>query len=186
MSEGEEKRPVGRPHIPINPARLEEIVMIGATCLECASEFNCSEDTIVNFVKDNYGMNFSEFRDFHFAKTQIRLKRAQLQIALGGKFKKMIKTRKRTKNPDGSVTIEEVPTVYEYEAPPNVRMLEFLGRALLKQSDESAAVPEHLKNLSTEAPKVEIIVNSKEPVPDKIVESWVDQEAIVADLVEDP
>ena len=74
----------GRKPIEIDQGRLEGMVTYGATCLDCANEFDCSEDTIVNFVKKTYGMNFSEFSNKKQGTIRMKLRHKQIQMALEG------------------------------------------------------------------------------------------------------
>lgn len=86
----DEKRPVGRPPIPIDPGRLEGMVSYGATCLECAEQFNCSDDAIVAFIKRTYGMNFAEFAYKKQGNIRLRLRQKQIDLALKGSIPMLI------------------------------------------------------------------------------------------------
>ena len=73
----------GRPStVKIDAHLLETIMSYGATCLDCANEFDCSEDTIVRFIKSKWGMNYAEFSKKRQGKVRIKLRQKMLQLAL--------------------------------------------------------------------------------------------------------
>jgi hypothetical protein len=83
--------PAGRPiYKSIDPGKLEGMVMYGATCLECANEFDCSEDTIVRFVKKHYRMNYAEFSYKKQGSIRLRLRQKQIKMALDGNVPMLI------------------------------------------------------------------------------------------------
>ena len=81
MSNDEENK-TGRPRIKIDAGKLEGMVMYGATCLDCAGIFNCSEDTIVRFIRRKYKMSFAEYSDKKKSTIRMKLRQKQLELAL--------------------------------------------------------------------------------------------------------
>lgn len=74
----------GRPRIKIDKNVLDVMLQYGATCLDCADKFNCSEDTIANYIKRKYKMNFSEYSHKRQATVRMKLREKQIQMALNG------------------------------------------------------------------------------------------------------
>lgn len=166
----------GRPPIPIDPEKLEHIVSLGGTCLECASEFKCSEDTIQRFVEERYGTNFAAFRDYHHAKLQTQIRQAQVKLAMGYTTKKNVKRKRKHHDPKLGVVIEEFWETIEVRVPPNPLMLKWLGVQVLGQTDRVLVRPDALKALSGPEPlTLDITVKTDKPI-ETLTAEWVDQE----------
>ena len=75
---------MGRPQINIDKSQFENLLEMNATLREIAGWFKCSEDTIENFSKREYGMTFSECFEKYSQKGKISLRRAMFKSAMGG------------------------------------------------------------------------------------------------------
>lgn len=80
----------GRKPAKIDPGKLEILCRYGASCLDCADEFDCSEDTIVRYIKDNYGLNFKDYRKKKQGKVRMQLRQKQIEVALNGNVSMLI------------------------------------------------------------------------------------------------
>ena len=80
----------GRPPIEINQEVLEAMMQYGATCLDCAGRFMCTTDTIVNYIKANYDMNFSELSDKMMHGVRLKLRERMFRAAMDGNTAMMI------------------------------------------------------------------------------------------------
>ena len=86
-----EKKPrMGRPKIEINMFEFDKLCQIHATLIEIAGWFNCSEDTIENYIKKVSKMTFSEYYKNHQGKGKISLRRKQYQAAMDGNITMLI------------------------------------------------------------------------------------------------
>lgn len=74
----------GRPKKEIPEAQLRGIMRLHPTIKDCASFFECSEDTIENVIKRDYGVNFSVFREQNMVHTRFALIRKAIQKATAG------------------------------------------------------------------------------------------------------
>lgn len=74
----------GRPKVEINSEMLDAILSFGASCADCAGQFNCSEDTIARFIKSQHGVTFAEYSDKKRALIRNKLRQKQIQMALSG------------------------------------------------------------------------------------------------------
>lgn len=185
--EGElvQPNPVGPPTIPIDPEKLSYMVQYGATCAECASEFKCSEDTIVRFVIRTFGMNYAEFSKHYRGQVLIRLKEAQIKTALGHTEERTVLKRRKIKRkgidangrPYEEITDEWVPYTVKHTMAPNAFMQIWLGKNLLGQIDhERAAPPESANSLPYDKPTIVVNVTSPKPDMESIKKEWTDQE----------
>jgi len=80
----------GRPSIPIDFDVLEAMMQYGATCLDCAGRFMCSEDTIQRAVKEHYEMNYAALSDKLMHKVRIKLRQKMFDSAMSGNTAIMI------------------------------------------------------------------------------------------------
>lgn len=85
-----EKSQYGRPKIPIDSDKLDIMLSYGATCLECAEQFHCSEDTIVRFVKEMHGITFADYAFKKQGSVRLRLRQKQINMALEGSIPMLI------------------------------------------------------------------------------------------------
>ena len=74
----------GRPRKEIDKNQFENLCNINATLKEIAGWFKCSEDTIENWCKREYGENFSVVYEKYSQEGKISLRRAQIKLALNG------------------------------------------------------------------------------------------------------
>ena len=72
---------MGRPSIEIDVEEFEKLCNIQCTELEIAGFFNCSDDTINNWCKKQYGETFSEVFKKLSAPGKISLRRTQFRQA---------------------------------------------------------------------------------------------------------
>ncbi len=82
--------PVGRPPIEIDWDAFSKLLEFQATKRECASFFDCSEETIENKIRDKYGCNFSAFKEQKGGKGKISLRRRQFEVAMNGNVTMLI------------------------------------------------------------------------------------------------
>jgi len=80
----------GRPKIKINEDVLNAMLEYGATCMDCAGKFSCSEDTIVNWLKKHKKMNFSEYSNKMMYKVRMKLREKMFNSAMSGNTAIMI------------------------------------------------------------------------------------------------
>ena len=73
--------PNGRPPVPIDVKQFENLCSLQCTKKEIASFFECSEDTIENWCKKNYGATFSATFEQKSQKGKISLRRTQFKLA---------------------------------------------------------------------------------------------------------
>lgn len=71
----------GRPEVKIDRKQFENLCGLQCTLEEIAGWFDCSEDTIENFCKKEYGMIFSEVFKIKRGKGKISLRRSQWRLA---------------------------------------------------------------------------------------------------------
>lgn len=84
------KRKVGRPKgtkifsDPEKQRQLEALLKLKPTLNDCAGFFKCDRDTISDFIKDEYGYTFDEYRERCMSHTRFALVRQALEQAKGG------------------------------------------------------------------------------------------------------
>jgi hypothetical protein len=72
---------VGRPKTPIDKIQFEKLCSMQCTLEEIAGFFNCCDDTINNWCKENYDDNFSGVFKKKSQGGKISLRRNQFKIA---------------------------------------------------------------------------------------------------------
>lgn len=72
---------VGRPRIEIDKDTFEKLCGIQCTLEEIASFFDCCDDTINNWCKENYGESFSGVFKKKSAAGKMSLRRIQFKLA---------------------------------------------------------------------------------------------------------
>lgn len=72
---------MARPRIKIDRTEFQKLCGLLCTLEEIASWFNCSEDTIENFCKREYGARFSEVYKKYSAVGKISLRRNQMKLS---------------------------------------------------------------------------------------------------------
>jgi hypothetical protein len=80
----------GRPSIFDDPKRdyeLKQLMRLRPTLKDCASFFDCHTDTIEKYIKRQYKIKFSEFRETHMVHTRFNIIRALLKTAEAGNVK---------------------------------------------------------------------------------------------------
>ena len=75
---------MGRPPIDISKEAFESLCRIQCTSVEVAAFFKCSDDTITNWCKKEYGMTFSEVFKQYKSEGKVSLRRALYKSALSG------------------------------------------------------------------------------------------------------
>ena len=81
---------MGRPRIPIDKKEFEKLCELQCTSIEIAGFFDCSDDTINNWCKENYQdengnpMTFSDVFKIKSAGGKISLRRQQWKSARNG------------------------------------------------------------------------------------------------------
>lgn len=81
---------VGRPRKKIDKEQFEKLCVMQCTLNEIAGWFECSEDTIENWCKKEYGENFSDVLKRRASKGKISLRRSQFQAAEAGNVTMLI------------------------------------------------------------------------------------------------
>ena len=81
---------VGRPKKKIDKEQFEKLCVMQCTLNEIAGWFECSEDTIENWCKKEYGENFSDVLKRRASKGKISLRRSQFQAAEAGNVTMLI------------------------------------------------------------------------------------------------
>lgn len=75
----------GRPKKDIPEAQLKAIMRLNPTLKDTAAFFECSEDTIINYVEEYTGSrDFSAFREENMVQTRFHLIRNALKMAEKG------------------------------------------------------------------------------------------------------
>lgn len=74
----------GRPRIEISKDDFEKLCGICCTLTDIAGFFNCSEDTIENWCKREYGDTFSEVYKKKSSVGKVSLRRKQYEVAMKG------------------------------------------------------------------------------------------------------
>lgn len=64
---------MGRPPVGIDRDKLEGLMAFNPTLADTAAFFKCSESTIGEFIKDQYGITFQEFRSQRMIHTKLKL-----------------------------------------------------------------------------------------------------------------
>ena len=77
----EEKNLGGRPRIEIDKQQFENLCRLQCTLIEIADFFDCSEDKIEMWCKEEYNKGFSEVFRQKRGKGKISLRRTQWQLA---------------------------------------------------------------------------------------------------------
>lgn len=72
---------MARPRIKIDKAEFQKLCGLMCTLEEIAGWFNCSEDTIENFCKREYGMRFSDVYKKYSSVGKISLRRNQMRLS---------------------------------------------------------------------------------------------------------
>lgn len=80
----------GRPRIEIDKEAFEKLCVLHCTLIEIAGFFNCSEDTIENWCKREYGEIFSDVYKKKSAGGKISLRRWQFKSAEAGNTSMLI------------------------------------------------------------------------------------------------
>ena len=89
MSDDAPKK-VGRPRKELNWAEFDKLCAIHATLRELAGWFECSEDTIETRVREEFGMNFSEYQVQRQAPGKMSLRRKLFEMAQNGNMTALI------------------------------------------------------------------------------------------------
>ena len=84
------KRGAGRPKTEINKEQFEKLCAICCTEIEIAEWFACSVDTVNNWCKKTYKMNFSEVYKIKSVAGKISLRRLQFKAAENGNTSMLI------------------------------------------------------------------------------------------------
>lgn len=72
----------GRPKKEINKDELDKLLRLSMSLKETANWFDCSEMTMLRFIKKEYGEGFDTLRDKRFVYTKAAIKRCQIEKAL--------------------------------------------------------------------------------------------------------
>lgn len=63
---------------------LESLMKLGATCTDCSGHFRCSNATIVQRIKEQYNMNYSELSDKMMSTVRLKLRQRMYDSAMAG------------------------------------------------------------------------------------------------------
>jgi len=75
---------MGRPRIMIDDPKLRALMRLKPSIADTAAFFECSVATIENYLRDNYDLTFSAFRDQNMVHTRFMLIRTALKKAEKG------------------------------------------------------------------------------------------------------
>ena len=64
--------------------KLDGLLALGSHKPMCAAIMDCSEDTIVKRIKDEYGITFTEYREMKLSVTKVKLIQKAIQKAMSG------------------------------------------------------------------------------------------------------
>jgi hypothetical protein len=107
----------GRTPREIDADVLDAMIQYGATCTDCAGRFNCSNDTIVRFIKDKYSMNFADYSDKMMFNVRMKLRDRMFRAAMEGNTAMMIWLSKQwlnmSDNPGSSISKDDARKVFE-------------------------------------------------------------------------
>lgn len=81
---------MGRPKKEIDALEFEKLCALHCTLSDVAGWFNCSEDTVYRFCKENYNLTFAEAQRKHSAPAKVSLRRVMYEKAMGGNVTMMI------------------------------------------------------------------------------------------------
>jgi len=74
----------GRPKKQIDEAQLKALMRLKPTLDDCAAFFECHPETIINFIKRTYCIEFSKFREQNMVHTRFMLVRTAIAKAQKG------------------------------------------------------------------------------------------------------
>ena len=78
----------------IDPKKLKAFMRVYPTLEDCAAFFDCTTSAIEKYVKREFGISYSVFRDQNLAVTRFALKRKCIDKALAGDNTMLIWTTK--------------------------------------------------------------------------------------------
>jgi hypothetical protein len=81
---------MGRPKKEIDRDQFEKLCALHCTQIEMASFFDCTDDTIENWCKSEYGETFSEVYKLKKGTGRISLRRKQFEVAMAGNVSMLI------------------------------------------------------------------------------------------------
>ena len=83
---------IGEKPIQLNWADMEDLCLVNAKLETVANYFKCSPDTIVKAIKrETHCKNFTVYKEYILAKTQVKLMKAQLDSAIKYRNTEMLK-----------------------------------------------------------------------------------------------
>lgn len=129
---------MARPRKEINFETLQKLCSICCTKDEICSFFGIHEETLTARIQEEYGIGFSDYYKKESANGAMSLRRAQFKVALGDEKRKI---------------------------PPNVTMLIWLGKNILKQSDRIEHLPATGPSTTKKLSFTEFCVNAGYPPP---------------------
>jgi hypothetical protein len=109
----------GRPVTEVDFDKLEKLCELHCTEEECAYILGMTPTVLGIKIKEKFNLNFHEYFKEKSANGKMSIRRTQFSLAMG------IKKKKKHKDDQD-----------EYLIPPNVTMLIFLGKNILKQTDK--------------------------------------------------
>lgn len=81
---------VGRPDVIIDWGKLDSLLALGATLMDCSDILGCSEDTIEKNLRVKFKLKFSEYREKKLSTTRVKLRQKQIDVALKGNVTMLI------------------------------------------------------------------------------------------------
>ena len=75
---------MGRPEIQIDVAKLKAVMRLKPTLKDTAAFFECDPSTIENFIRREFNLTFSDFREQNMVHTRFSLIRKAIQKAENG------------------------------------------------------------------------------------------------------
>lgn len=79
-----EYRTVGRPKSVFNWREMEYLCSIGCTLQEIAGFFQVAESTVMDRIKEEFGLSFNAYYEKHSQGIKVALRRRQIRLAMDG------------------------------------------------------------------------------------------------------
>lgn len=115
---------IGRPEIELKWDVLDAVLQYGAQLTDCAEFCGCSEDTIQNRIKQEFGLTFTEYRARKLGRTRVSIMKKQIEKALAGDTTMLIWVGKNICNQADKISTEvddtpDEPVTLAYSIPGN-------------------------------------------------------------------
>jgi len=75
---------MGRPPIDFDWHKLDNILKIGASLIDCVEIMGCGKDTIIRRIKEAHGITFAKYRDQKMAHTRLTVIQRAMELVKKG------------------------------------------------------------------------------------------------------